>query len=163
MPKQEMAICLWFDDQAEEAAEFYTSVFSDSTTGKISRYGKEGFEFHGKPEGTVMTVEFRLNQMNFLALNGGSRFKFNEAISIIVNCETQKEIDQYWTRLTDGGEEGPCGWLKDRFGVSWQIVPTVLSKYMTDGDAAQTARVGQVIFQMKKLEIERLSAAYAGE
>jgi predicted 3-demethylubiquinone-9 3-methyltransferase (glyoxalase superfamily) len=162
MPGQEMAVCLWFDDQGEEAARFYTSIFPDSEIGLISRYGKEGFEFHGKPEGTAMVVDFRLNRMNFLALNGGPQFKFDEAMSIVVYCDTQEEIDRYWEKLTEGGQEGPCGWLKDKFGVSWQIVPSVLPKYMVDGDAGRRARVSQAVFQMKKLEIEKLSAAYAG-
>jgi predicted 3-demethylubiquinone-9 3-methyltransferase (glyoxalase superfamily) len=162
MARQQMAVCLWFDDQAEDAARFYTSIFPDSEIGAISRYGKEGFEFHGKPEGSVLTVDFRLNDMKFTALNGGPQFKFDEAVSIVIYCETQEEIDRYWEKLTEGGSEGPCGWLKDRFGVSWQIVPKVLSKYMVESDPAQRARVGQAIFQMKKLEIEKLSAAYAG-
>jgi predicted 3-demethylubiquinone-9 3-methyltransferase (glyoxalase superfamily) len=162
MAGQQMAVCLWFDDQAEDAARFYTSIFPNSEIGAISRYGKEGFEFHGKPEGSVLTVDFRLNDMKFMALNGGPQFKFDEAVSIVIYCETQEEIDRYWTKLTEGGSEGPCGWLKDRFGVSWQIVPSILSKYMVESDPAQRARVGQAIFQMKKLEIEKLSAAYAG-
>lgn len=162
MTRQEMAICLWFDDQAEEAARFYTSIFPDSEIGRITRYGKEGFEIHGKPEGSVLTVEFRLNQMRFVALNGGPQFTFDEAISIMVQCDTQEEIDHYWDALTDGGEEGPCGWLKDRFGVSWQIVPTIVPKYLTEGDAAQAARVQQAIFQMKKLDIARLKEAFEG-
>jgi predicted 3-demethylubiquinone-9 3-methyltransferase (glyoxalase superfamily) len=162
MTGQEMAICLWYDDQAEAAAQFYTSIFADSEIGQITRYGKEGFEFHGKPEGTAMTVDFRLNQMKFTALNGGPQFKFNEAVSIIIQCDTQAEIDHYWTGLTDGGEEGPCGWLKDRFGISWQIVPTILPKYLKAGDPEGQARVRQAIFQMKKLEIGKLSAAFEG-
>lgn len=162
MTGQEMSICLWYDDQAEEAARFYTSIFPNSEIGRITRFGKEGFEFHGKPEGTAMTVDFRLNQMKFLALNGGPQFKFAEAISIVIHCDTQEEINHYWTALTDGGEEGPCGWLKDRFGVSWQIVPTILPKYLVAGDAEQSARVRQAIFQMKKLEIGKLREAYEG-
>lgn len=162
MTGQEMAICLWFDDQAEEAARFYTSIFPDSEIGRITRYGKEGFEVHGKPEGSVLTVEFRLNQMRFVALNGGPQFTFDEAISIMVQCDTQDEIDHYWDALTDGGEEGPCGWLKDRFGVSWQIVPTIVPKYLTEGDAEQAARVQRAIFQMKKLDIARLKEAFEG-
>ncbi len=160
MKKQEMMICLWFDDQAEEAARFYTSIFEDSETGKISRFGKEGFEYHHKPEGTVMTVDFRLNQMKFIALNGGPQFKFNEAVSIMVSCETQEEIDHYWTRLTEDGEEQPCGWLKDKFGVSWQIMPPILSKYLTDPDKDKRGKVGQVLFQMKKIDIQTLKQAY---
>lgn len=159
---QEMTVCLWFDDQAEEAARFYTSIFEDSAIGRIARYGSEGYEYHGKPEGSVMTVDFTLNGMNFLALNGGPQFKFDEAISIVITCETQEEIDHYWERLTDGGEEGPCGWLKDRFGVSWQIVPRVLQEYQTDPDPARQARVAQAVFRSKKFEIAQLAAAYEG-
>lgn len=162
MTGQELAICLWYDDQAEGAATFYTSIFRDAQIGRISRFGKEGFEFHGKPEGTVMTVDFRLNGMKFVALNGGPQFKFNEATSIMVHCETQEEIDHYWTALTEGGEEGPCGWLKDKFGVSWQIVPTILTKYLVSGDAEGTARVNQAVFQMKKFDIRTLREAYEG-
>ncbi len=162
MTGQEMAVCLWYDDQAEEAARFYTSIFPDSEIGHVTRYGKEGFEFHGKPEGTAMTVEFRLNGMKFLALNGGPQFTFGEAISIMVHCDTQEEIDHYWSKLSDSGEEGPCGWLKDRFGVSWQIIPTILPKFLVDGDASRAARVRQAIFQMKKLEIGKLREAFEG-
>ena len=125
MKHQEMTICLWYDSEAEEAAKFYTSIFKDSEIGEISRFGKEGFEHHGKPEGTAMTVSFKLNKMNFIALNGGPMFKFNEAISVMIHCDTQDEIDHYWFSLTEGGEEGPCGWLKDKYGVSWQIVPKI--------------------------------------
>jgi predicted 3-demethylubiquinone-9 3-methyltransferase (glyoxalase superfamily) len=159
---QEMAICLWFDDQAEDAASFYTSIFADSAIGRITRFGREGFEIHGKPEGSAMTVDFTLNGMKFIALNGGPQFEFNEAISISITCETQEEIDHYWTRLSEGGEEGPCGWLKDRFGISWQIVPRVLQQYLSDSDPARTARVSQVLYQSKKFEIAQLAAAYEG-
>ena len=163
MKQQEMKIGLWFEDEAEEAAAFYTSIFENSETGQISRFGKEGFEFHGKPEGTAMTVSFRLNQMHFIALNGGPDFKFNEAISIIVNCDTQKEIDHYWYSLSKGGEEGPCGWLMDKFGLSWQINPRVLSTYLTDEDKERRSRVEKLMFQMKKFDIEVLKNAYEGK
>jgi len=163
MKQQEMNICLWFDDRAEEAARFYTSVFSDSAIGAISRFGKEGFEYHGKPEGTVMTVDFRLNQMKFIALNGGPIFKFNEAISIVIYCDTQEEIDHYWNRLTEEGEESQCGWLKDKFGVSWQVNPTILQDYLTDADLQKRARVSKVVFQMKKFNIEKIQQAYDGK
>ena len=163
MKQQEMNICLWFDDRAEEAAQFYTSVFSDSAIGAISRFGKEGFEYHGKPEGTVMTVDFRLNQMKFIALNGGPIFKFNEAISIVIYCDTQEEIDHYWNRLTEEGEESQCGWLKDKFGVSWQVNPTILQDYLTDADLQKRARVSNVVFQMKKFNIEKIQQAYDGK
>lgn len=157
-----MTICLWYDDQAEQAAEFYASIFKDASIGKVTRYGKEGFEFHKKPEGAAMTVEFTLNGMNFLGLNGGPQFKFNEAISIMVHCETQQEIDYYWEKLTDGGEEGPCGWLKDKFGVSWQIVPSILAKYLSDKDPAKSQRVTAAFLQMKKFNIGELKKAYEG-
>ena len=163
MKKQDMKICLWFDDQAEEAANFYTSVFSDSEVGAISRFGKEGFEHHGKPEGSVMTVDFRLNQMNFIALNGGPVFEFNEAISIVIYCDTQQEIDHYWARLTEDGEEGPCGWLKDKFGVSWQVNPIVLQEYLTDIDPQKRASVSNLVFQMTKFDIEKFKQAYNGK
>ena len=162
MKSQEMKICLWYDDQAEEAAEFYTSIFGDSETGQVSRFGKEGFEFHGKPEGTAMSVDFRLNQMNFIALNGGPKFKFNEAASVVVYCNTQEEIDHYWTKLTEGGEEGPCGWLKDKFGVSWQITPAILPVYLTDNEIIRRSRVEAAAFQMTKFDIEKLKNAYDG-
>ncbi|MEI6091436.1 MAG: VOC family protein [bacterium] len=163
MTNTEMNICLWYDGQAEEAANFYTSIFEDSEIGQISRFGKEGFEFHGKPEGTAMTVSFRLNQMNFIALNGGPQYKFTEAVSIIVNCDTQEEIDHYWYSLSKGGEEGPCGWLKDKFGLSWQINPRILSTYLTDKDKERRSRVEKLMFQMKKFDIELLKNAYEGK
>ena len=158
-----MAICLWYDDQAEAAARFYTSIFRDSEIGPISRFGKEGFEHHGKPEGTAMTVDFRLNQMKFIALNGGPKFKFNEAASIVVYCDNQEEIDHYWDHLTAGGEEGPCGWLKDKFGLSWQITPSILPDYLVDQDIKKRSRVERVAFQMKRFDIEKLKQAYEGD
>jgi predicted 3-demethylubiquinone-9 3-methyltransferase (glyoxalase superfamily) len=163
MKSQEITICLWFDDQAEEAVNLYTSIFKDSEIGAIARFGTEGFEFHGKPEGTVMTISFRLNQMKFLALNGGPQFRFNEAVSIIVNCETQEEIDHYWTRLSEEGEEGPCGWLKDKFGVSWQINPVILQEYLSGTDKIRRQRVEKVLFKMQKFDIETLMNAYHGK
>jgi predicted 3-demethylubiquinone-9 3-methyltransferase (glyoxalase superfamily) len=162
MKQLAMTICLWYDDQAEEAVNFYTSIFRDSEIGQISRFGKEGFEYHGKPEGTAMTVDFRLNQMKFIALNGGPKFKFNEAVSIVVYCDTQEEIDQYWTKLIPGGAEGPCGWLKDKYGVSWQIMPTILPSYLTDKEIIKRNRVEKVAFQMTKFDIEKLRQAYDG-
>jgi predicted 3-demethylubiquinone-9 3-methyltransferase (glyoxalase superfamily) len=149
--------CLWFDNQAEEAANFYTSIFKNSKIENISRYGKEGFEFHGQKEGTAMTVGFQINGQSFTALNGGPIFKFNEAISFQVFCETQEEIDDYWTRLTEGGQEGQCGWLKDKFGVSWQIIPTILPQLMTD--PARAGRVTKAFLQMRKFDIEKLKMA----
>jgi predicted 3-demethylubiquinone-9 3-methyltransferase (glyoxalase superfamily) len=157
---QQMAICLWYDTQAEEAARFYTSVFKNSKLGQISRFGTEGFEFHHKSAGTVMTVDFTINGMNFLALNGGPDFKFNEAVSVMVYCQTQEEIDNYWQKLTEGGEEGPCGWLKDKFGVSWQIIPAILPKLLTDKDPSKAQRVTHAYLRMKKFDIATLEAAY---
>lgn len=149
--------CLWFDNEAEKAAIFYTSVFKNSKIREISRYGKEGFEFHGKNEGTVMTVAFTINGQEFMALNGGPQFKFSEAVSFEVFCETQNEIDHYWIKLTDGGIEGQCGWLKDKFGLSWQIVPTILPELMRD--PLKAPRVTNAFLQMKKLDIEALKKA----
>ncbi len=161
MKSNNLAICLWFDDSAEEAAKHYVSIFKDGKIGAINRYGKEGFEFHKKPEGTVMSVEFEVNGMKFLALNGGPQFKFNESISIVVNCDTQDEIDYYWEKLTNEGEEGPCGWLKDRFGLSWQIVPAVLQEYLS-GDSEKAQRVTAAFLQMQKFDIAQLAKAYNG-
>jgi|SRR5580704_4949586 predicted 3-demethylubiquinone-9 3-methyltransferase (glyoxalase superfamily) len=157
MTTQKMSICLWFDKEAEEAALFYTSIFKDSSIGKIGRYGKEGFEIHKKPEGTAMVVSFQLNNMEFMALNGGPLFKFNESISIVVHCETQNEIDHFWGKLTEGGEESQCGWLKDKYGVSWQIVPTILAKLMSDPEKSE--RVVKAFMKMRKFDIEKLMQA----
>lgn len=149
--------CLWFDNQAEEAANFYTSVFVDSKIERISYYGKEGFEIHGQKEGTVLTVVFHINGQTFTALNGGPEFRFNEAVSFQVFCETQEEIDYYWSNLTDGGEEGQCGWLKDKFGVSWQIVPSILPALLCDPSKAGS--VMKAFMQMKKFDIEKIRHA----
>jgi predicted 3-demethylubiquinone-9 3-methyltransferase (glyoxalase superfamily) len=149
--------CLWFDNQAEEAVNFYTSVFENSKIESISYYGKEGFEIHGQKEGTVLTVEFQINGQSFTALNGGPVYKFNEAVSFQVFCDTQEQIDYYWSRLTDGGEEGQCGWLKDKFGLSWQVVPTILPKLMSDPTKANS--VMKAFLQMKKFDIETLKSA----
>jgi predicted 3-demethylubiquinone-9 3-methyltransferase (glyoxalase superfamily) len=148
---------LWFDTQAEEAAEFYTSVFPSSRITDVSRYGSAG----PGPEGSVMTVAFELDGQQFTALNGGPEFTFNEAISFSVSCETQAEVDDYWSKLSDGGEEGPCGWLKDRFGVSWQIVPTALPRLLGDPDREKSQRVMAAMLQMKKIEIDELERAAA--
>jgi predicted 3-demethylubiquinone-9 3-methyltransferase (glyoxalase superfamily) len=158
---QKMSTCLWFDSQAEEAARFYVSVFKDGKIGRIAHYGKEGFEIHGRPEGSVLTVEFEVNGQKFIALNGGPQFKFDEAVSFVINCETQEEIDYYWSKLTNGGQEGPCGWLKDKFGLSWQVVPTVLSDMMADKDHTKSDRVMKAFLQMKKFDIQKLKEAYA--
>jgi predicted 3-demethylubiquinone-9 3-methyltransferase (glyoxalase superfamily) len=159
MTAQRITPCLWFDTQAEEAAKFYASVFKDSKVGKISRYGKEGFEVHGKQAGTVMTVEFEIAGQKFLALNGGPQFKFNEAVSFQVHCETQEEIDYFWSKLAEGGQEGPCGWLKDKFGLSWQVIPTALPQLLTDENSAQ--RVMKSMLQMRKIDLAALKRAQA--
>ena len=152
---KDITICLWFDNQAEEAANFYTTVFKDSEILSASRYGKEGFENHGQKEGTVMTISFNLNGQSFTALNGGPLFKFNESVSFQVFCEDQEEIDYYWENLTaNGGEEGQCGWLKDKYGVSWQIIPDNLSELMSD--PSKKGRVTNAFMQMKKLDIFKL-------
>jgi predicted 3-demethylubiquinone-9 3-methyltransferase (glyoxalase superfamily) len=149
--------CLWFDNQAEEAVTLYTLVFKNSKIESISRYGKEGFEIHGRPEGSVMTIVFQINGQTFTALNGGPVFKFNEAVSFQVYCETQEEIDQYWNKLSDGGQEGQCGWLKDKFGLTWQIIPSILPKLLSD--PARAGRVTKAFLQMKKFDIEKLMNA----
>ena len=159
MTAQSITPCLWFDTQAEEATKFYASVFKDSKVGKISRYGKEGFEIHGKQAGTVMTVEFEIAGLKFLALNGGPQFKFNEAVSFQVHCETQEEIDYFWSKLAEGGQEGPCGWLKDKFGLSWQVIPTALAQLLTDESSAQ--RVMKSMLQMRKIDLAALKRAQA--
>jgi len=160
---QSMAICLWFDTQAEEAARFYTSIFKNSSIGNITRFGKEGFEVHGMPEGTAMTVDFELNGMKFIAINGGPIFKFSEAISIVVNCENQEEIDHYWEHLTLEGEASQCGWLKDKFGVSWQIIPTILPKFFAEQDPEKKSRVMGTLYQMTKFNIQAMKEAYEGK
>lgn len=161
---QKINPCLWFDHQAEEAANFYTAIFNNSEIKRISPYGKAGFEFHGKPEGSVMTVEFELDGQIFTALNGGPTFQFNEAISFQVSCKTQDEVDYYWNHLSQGGDEQAqqCGWLKDKFGVSWQIVPEVLGKLLSDAGSEKSQRVMQALLQMKKLDIAKLQLAYDG-
>lgn len=156
---------LWFDNQAEEAATLYTSIFKNAQIGRITRYGKEGFAIHGRKAGTVMTIEFRLDDQEFVALNGGPDFTFNEAISFIVNCETQEEVDHYWEKLSEGGDEKAqmCGWLKDKFGVSWQITPTLLNELLSDPDAKKSERVMKAMLQMKKMNIAALQRAYDGQ
>jgi predicted 3-demethylubiquinone-9 3-methyltransferase (glyoxalase superfamily) len=146
--------CLWFDNQAEEAANFYTSIFKNSAITAVSRYGKEGFEFHGQAEGTAMTVVFQINGQPFTALNGGPVFKFTEAVSFQVFCDSQEEIDHYRDSLTEGGEESQCGWLKDKYGVSWQIVPSILPSLMTD--PARAGKVTAAFMKMKKFDIAKL-------
>ena len=158
---QTITPCLWFDNQAEEAVNFYVSIFKNSKVGNIARYGEAGAEVSGRPKGSVMTVIFELDGQEFMALNGGPIFKFTEAISFIVNCETQEKIDEMWEKLSKGGEKGQCGWLKDKYGLSWQIVPPVLSEMLQDKDAEKTERVMKAMLQMKKLDIKKLKQAYA--
>jgi len=161
---QKITPCLWFDQQAEEAARFYTSIFKNSRIGNISYYGEAGREIHGMPAGTVLTVDFELEGQPFTALNGGPIFKFNEAISFQVHCETQQELDYYWEKLSEGGDKKAqqCGWLKDKYGASWQVVPAVLPKLLMDPDPKKSQRTMQALLQMKKLDIEKLKQAHAG-
>ena len=161
---QKITPFLWFDDQAEEAVKFYTSVFENSKVGRILRYGEEAAKASGRPAGSVLTIEFEIEGQKFVALNGGPLFKFNESISFVVNCETQEEVDYFWDNLkADGGEESACGWLKDKFGVSWQVVPTVLIDMLHDKDPRKSERVMQAMLQMQKIDINKLKAAYAGK
>ncbi len=161
---QKISPCLWFDDQAEEAATLYTSIFRNSRIVRITRYGEEGREIHGKSPGSVMAVAFELDGQAFTALNGGPLFKFTEAISLQIMCETQDEVDHFWEKLSAGGDEKAqqCGWLKDRFGVSWQVVPVALIEMMNDPDPERAQRVAKAMFPMKKLDIDALKRAYAG-
>ncbi len=154
--------CLWFDGEAEEAARFYTSVFPASEIERVTRYEEAGAKASGRPAGSVMTVEFRLDGRPFLALNGGPELQFTPAISLMVDCDTQEEIDHFWERLSEGGEPGQCGWLQDRFGVSWQIVPAVLNRLLEDADPTRSTRVVRALLTMTKLDIEALERAAAG-
>ena len=153
---QKITTFLWFDNQAEEAMNFYCSIFKDSKILSVSRYGEAG----PGPKGQVMTGTFQLNGQEFMALNGGPEFKFTEAISLFVNCETQQEVDELWEKLSEGGEEGPCGWLKDKYGLSWQIVPSLLGKLLGDQDAAKAQRVMQAMLKMQKIDTRILQQAY---
>jgi len=161
---QKISPCLWFDSEAEDAAKFYISIFKNAKITNISRYGEAGREFHGKPPGTVMTVGFELEGQSFTALNGGPIFKFNEAVSFQVSCETQQEVDHYWQKLSEGADEKAqqCGWLKDKFGLSWQIVPTILPKLLSDPDSKKSQRAMTAMLQMKKLDIAKLKEAHGG-
>jgi predicted 3-demethylubiquinone-9 3-methyltransferase (glyoxalase superfamily) len=156
--------CLWFDGQAEEAAEFYVSIFDDSRIVAVTRFTEAGHEIHGQQAGTVMTVSFELAGQSFTALNGGPMFKFTEAISLQVDCADQAEVDYYWKKLSAGGdpEAQNCGWLKDRFGVSWQVVPNLLTSLLAEGDPAAAKRVLDAVLQMKKLDIAEIERAYRG-
>ena len=159
---QKISPCLWFDNNAEEAVKFYVSIFKNSKIGNVTHYGKEGYEIHKKKEGTVMTIDFEIEGQKFLALNGGPIFRFNEAISFQIYCETQDEVDYYWDKLTEGGDKNAqvCGWLKDKFGVSWQVVPNVLVKMLQDKDSKKTENVMRAMLQMQKLDINALTKAY---
>src|ERR687887_2041578 len=159
---QKITPFLWFDDNAEEAAKFYTSIFKKSKIIDIAYYGESAAEVSGRPKGTVMTVTFELEGQRFMALNGGPIFKFSQAISFLVSCETQQEVDDLWKKLSEGGEVEQCGWLKDKFGVSWQIVPSVLGEMMQDKDAEKSEKVMKALLQMKKIDIQSLQKAYAG-
>ena len=156
--------CLWFADQAEEAANFYTSIFKSSKILGITRYGSAGFEIHQRPAGSVMTVDFELNGLPFTALNGGPLFTFNEAVSFQIICETQEEVDYYWDKLTAGGDPKAqqCGWLKDRFGLSWQVVPEGMQEMLKDPGSEASSRAMSAMLQMKKLDLHELKRAYAG-
>lgn len=160
---QKIITHLWYDDQAEEAAEFYTSLFEDSRIVSIARYPESAVEVSGKPAGSVMTVLFELAGQQYIALNGGSDFKFNEAISLLVNCDTQAEIDKLWSALTEEGEEGPCGWLKDKYGLSWQITPAKLNNMLQGEDPEADNRVMTTMLDMKKIDIAALERAQRGE
>ena len=149
-----------FDDKAEEAVHFYTSIFKNAKIGEISRYSEEAANASGRPKGSVMIVKFQLDGQEFIALNGGPHFKFTEAVSFVVNCESQAEIDEFWQKLTEGGQKSQCGWLKDKYGVSWQVVPTALAGLMSSGDPQKSQRVMQAILQMEKIDIDRLQQAY---
>src|SRR5438876_1822875 len=160
---QKITPFLWFDDKAEEAAKFYCSIFENSKLGDITRYDEEAAKVSGRPAGSVMVVEFQLGDQEFVALNGGPFFKFTEAVSFVVNCETQKEVDYFWEKLSAGGEESRCGWLKDRFGLSWQVVPTVLTEMLADNDTVKAKRVTHAMLQMDKIDIPTLQKAYDGK
>jgi predicted 3-demethylubiquinone-9 3-methyltransferase (glyoxalase superfamily) len=163
---QKITPFLWFKDNAEEAAKFYTSIFKNSKIGRILRYSEEVAKVSqsGQPVGSVLTIEFEIEGQKFVALNGGPEFKFNESISFVVNCETQKEVDYFWEKLTaDGGEESQCGWLRDKFGVSWQVTPTVLIDMLHDKDSEKAQRAMKAMLQMQKIDIEKLKAAYRGK
>jgi len=157
---QKITPFLWFDNQAEEAVNFYISIFKNSKIVGVTRYGEAGADVSGKPKGTVMTIAFRIEGQEFVALNGGPAFTFSPAISFVVNCETQEEVDNLWEKLSEGGEIEECGWLRDKYGVSWQIVPTILVELLQDKDAGKSERVMKAMLQMKKLDIKGLKQAY---
>lgn len=157
---QKITPCLWFEDKAEEAVKFYVSLFKHSKITNTTRYDEVSAKAANRPIGSVLTIEFILEGQEFMALNGGPMFNFNQAVSFIVNCDTQKEIDRFWSKLTDGGKEMPCGWLTDKYGMPWQIVPAIMGKMMSDPDPEKSKRVFQVMLEMTKLDIAKLKAAY---
>jgi len=165
MTVQSITPCLWFDNQAEEAARFYTGIFKNSKMGTIARYTEAGREVHGRPAGSVMTVAFELNGQPFTALNGGPVFRFTEAVSFQIMCGTQEEVDHYWNKLSEGGDPKAqqCGWVKDKYGLSWQVVPAVLPKLMSDPDRKKSGRAMEAMLTMKKLDIAELERAFEGE
>lgn len=162
MTKQKITPFLWFDNQAEEAVKFYVSIFKNSKVGKVTHYGKEGYEIHKMQEGKVMTVEFQIEGQKFAALNGGPVFNFNSGISFVINCETQREVDYYWKKLSKDGDEKAqmCGWLKDKYGMSWQVIPTVLIKMLQDKNKKKSEKVMRAMLQMKKIDIKILKQAF---
>jgi predicted 3-demethylubiquinone-9 3-methyltransferase (glyoxalase superfamily) len=160
MITQKITPFLWFDDQAEEAVKLYTSIFKNSKIGTISRYGEEVAQVADRPKGSVLTVAFQLDSQEFVALNGGPQFKFTEAVSFVVNCDSQEEVNYYWEKLSAGGEESRCGWLKDEFGLSWQVVPRVLIEMLEDKDPTKSQRVMHAMLQMDKIDIPTLKKAY---
>jgi len=160
---QRITPCLWFDSQAEEAAKFYTSIFKNSKIEGMTHYDEESSKAAGRPKGSVLTVDFQLEGQSFMALNGGPVFKFTEAVSFVINCENQEEIDYFWEKLTAGGREVECGWLKDRFGLSWQVVPTVMIEMLKNPDAQKSQRAMAAMLKMKKLDIPALERAYQGK
>ncbi|HEX6124680.1 MAG TPA: VOC family protein [Pyrinomonadaceae bacterium] len=161
---QKITPCLWFDGNAQDAARFYASIFEKSEIGKTSKYDEPSSEISGQPEGSVMAVEFEIAGQKFVGLNGGPQFRFNEAISFVIDCKDQQEVDYYWSRLTaDGGQESQCGWLKDKFGLSWQVVPRVMNKLIGGPDADGSKRAMEAMLKMKKLDIQKLQDAYDGK
>lgn len=160
---QKITTCLWFNNQAEEAVNFYTSIFKNSKIGSTSRYDKASAEVSGQPEGSVLVITFELDGREFMALNGGPLFKFTEAVSLVINCESQQEVDYFWEKLTEGGEESQCGWLKDKFGLSWQVTPTRLNELLEDKDPKKAERVMKAMLHMKKLDVPTLEAAAEAE
>lgn len=160
---QKLTPCLWFDDKAEEAATLYVSIFKNSKLGPISRYGETGAQASGRPKGSVMTVTFDIEGQEFVALNGGPLFKFSEAVSFMVKCNSQAEIDEMWSKLSEGGEEGPCGWLKDKYGLSWQIVVPEWDEMLRDKDTAKSERAMAAILHMGKPDLRRVQQAFEGQ